>query len=126
MQLVKPPPSARPLILCLEDNESYLYLRKAVLEQAGYNVIGVSDEDAALDTLREAPVCLVLSDHMLRGATGSEIAAKMKQIRPDVPIIIHSGTNPDSMKNVDVFINKDVPTANFLAIIRDVFHRYCS
>jgi hypothetical protein len=63
---------------------------------------------------------------MLRGATGTEIAAKMKQIRPDVPIIIHSGTNPDSMKNVDVFINKDVPTANFLAIIRDVFHRYCS
>jgi CheY-like chemotaxis protein len=126
MQLVKPPPSARPLILCLEDNESYLYLRKAVLEHAGYNVIGVSTADAALDALREAPVCLVLSDHMLRGATGTEMAAKMKEIRPDVPVVIHSGSNPDSMKNVDVFINKDVPTAKFLAIIRDVFHRYCS
>lgn len=126
MQSVKPPPSIRPLILCLEDNESYLYLRKAVLEGAGYNVIGVRSANDALIALREAPVCLVLADHMLRGTTGTEVAAKMKEIRPDVPIVIHSGTNPDSMKHVDVFINKDVPTATFLAIVRDVFHRYCS
>jgi len=114
------------LILCLEDDQSYLYLRKAVLEKAGYDVIGVSTASEALETLREAPVCLVLADHMLRGTTGVEVAAKMKKIRPDVPLILYSGTNPDSMKNVDLFINKDVPTSMFLAILRDVLSRYCS
>jgi CheY-like chemotaxis protein len=127
LHLVKPPPlSARPLILCLEDDESYLYLRQAVLQQAGYNVIGVSTARDALQALREAPICLILADHMLRGTTGTEVAAKMKQIRPDVPIVLFSGNNPDSMKNVDLFINKDVPTAKFLAILRDVLNRYCS
>ena len=126
MQPEKPPPSLRPLILCLEDDQSYLYLRKAVLEKAGYDVIGVSTASEALETLREAPVCLVLADHMLRGTTGVEVAAKMKKIRPDVPLILYSGTNPDSMKNVDLFINKDVPTSKFLAILRDVLSRYCS
>jgi CheY-like chemotaxis protein len=127
LHLVKPPPlSARPLILCLEDDESYLYLRQAVLQQAGYNVIGVSTAADALQALREAPICLILADHMLRGTTGTEVAAKMKQIRPDVPIVLFSGNNPDSMKNVDLFINKDVPTAKFLAILRDVLNRYSS
>ena len=118
-----PPPSARPLILCLEDDESYLHLRKAVLQQAGYNVICVSTAKDALQALREAPICLILADHMLRGTTGTEIAAKMKQMRPDVPVVIYSGNNPDSMKNVDLFINKDVPTQKFLAILRDVLSR---
>ena len=126
LQPEKPHPSFRPLILCLEDDKSYLYLRKAVLEKAGYDVIGVSTASDALDALREAPVCLVLADHMLRDTTGVEVAAKMKKIRPDVPVILYSGKNPDSMKNVDLFINKDVPTSKFLAILRDVLSRYCS
>jgi hypothetical protein len=54
-------PPLRPLILCLEDNESYLLLRKAVLEKNGYNVIGVSTANEALDLLRNAPACLVIS-----------------------------------------------------------------
>ena len=89
-------------------------------------LLDTRDGTPNLETLREAPVCVVLADHMLRGTTGVEVAAKMKKIRPDVPLILYSGTNPDSMKNVDLFINKDVPTSMFLAILRDVLSRYCS
>lgn len=122
----KPAPSARPLILCLEDDESYLRLRKAVLEQNGYNVIGVSAEKDALSTLREAPVCLVLADHMLRGTTGTALAAKMKRIKPDVPVVLYSGKQPETLANVDVFINKEVSTRDFLGLVRDVMKRYSS
>lgn len=122
----KPTPSTRPLVLCLEDNESYLRLRKAVLEKNGYNVIGVSTVTDALGTLRDAPVCLVISDHMLHGTTGTALAGELKRIKPDVPVVLYSGKQPDELENVDVFINKNVSTQDFLVLVRDVVKRYCS
>ena len=116
----------KTLILCLEDREANLSLLKAVLEEAGYNVIGVSTERDALKVLGECPVCLTLSDHILRGTTGIQVAAKMKKIKADVPIVLHSGSNPDTMKNLDGFMNKEVPTTHFLAMIQDFISRYYS
>jgi len=79
----------------------------------------------ALRSLKEAPVCLVISDHMLRGSTGGELAGKMKAIKPDVPIVLYSGNPPDTMRGVDCFINKNESRTQFLAIISDLIHRYC-
>jgi CheY-like chemotaxis protein len=126
LRKIRPVTMARPLILCIEDDQLYLTLRKKVLEQNGFDVIGVTTTDDALKTLREAPVCATISDHMLQGTTGSELAKEMKKIRPDVPIILFSGTVPPTMSAVDVFVNKGEPTAEFLRIVRDVVQRYCS
>jgi CheY-like chemotaxis protein len=126
LRKVRPVAAARPLILCIEDDELYLTLRKKVLEQNGFDVIGVTTTADALRTLREAPVCATISDHMLQGTTGSELAKEMKKVRPDVPIILFSGTVPPSMSAVDIFVNKGEPTAEFLRIVHDVVQRYCS
>ena len=117
-------PDRKPFILCIEDNEVYLRLRKAVLEEAGYAVLSATNEAEALEVLSEAPVCLVLSDHMLRGTTGTELAKRMKEIKRDVPIIVYSGRVPETLQHVDGFINKDEPMANFLALIHDFVKRY--
>jgi CheY-like chemotaxis protein len=121
---VRPVPFAKPLILCLEDNPVHLHLRKAVLEKEGYNVIGVTSTRAALEALREAPVCCTISDHMLQGTTGTEVAVEMKRIKPDVPVVLYSGSVPETIRSIDVFINKGEPTAVFLKILRDVIQRY--
>jgi CheY-like chemotaxis protein len=126
LRKIRPITVARPLILCIEDDQLYLTLRKKVLEQNGFDVIGVTTTADALRTLREAPVCATISDHMLQGTTGSELAKEMKKIRPDVPIILFSGTVPPSMSALDVFVNKGEPTAEFLRIVHDVVQRYCS
>jgi len=114
----------RPLILCLEDNEFYLLLRKAVLEQDGYNVVGVNTPKDALAILRESPVCMVLADHMLRGPAGIALAAEIKHLRPDVPVVLYSGRQSDAPEHIDAFINKDVPTQEFLFLVRAVVKRY--
>ena len=113
----------RPLILCLENNEFYLRLRKAALEQDGYSVVGLSTAQDALATLRDAPVCMVLAGHMLRGATGAALASEMKRIKPDVPVVLYSGKS-DKLENVDAFINKDVSTHDFLVLVRGIVKRY--
>lgn len=116
----------RPTILCVEDSPTYLLLRKKVLEQEGYEVVGVTTAQEALKALREFPVCATIADHMLQGTTGGELAREMKKIRPNVPIILFSGTVPHSLDGVDVYVNKGEPTAKFLSIVRAVVQRYRS
>jgi len=113
----------RPLILCVEDSPTYLVLRKKVLEREGYQVIGVTTTDEALNALREFPICATIADHMLQGTTGAELAREMKKIKPNVPIILFSGTVPQSLNDVDVYVNKGEPTAKFLGIVRAVVQR---
>jgi CheY-like chemotaxis protein len=116
----------KPLILCIDDDEVQLELRKQILENDGFSVLNARTATEAIHMLRETPICLVLSDHMLRGTTGTQLAAKMKEIKPDVPVVLYSGRVPESLWNVDCFINKSEPVPRFLEIIRDLVHRYGS
>lgn len=116
----------RPLILCIEDSPTYLVLRKKVLEREGYEVLGVTSTKEALKALRDFPVCATIADHMLQGTTGVELAREMKKVKPNVPIILFSGTVPQSLNAVDVYVNKGEPTATFLGIVRAVVQRYRS
>ena len=120
-----PTQSSQQTILCVEDNKAYLQLRKAVLEREGYLVLTAATGSEALAILRKEHVCLVLSDHMLRGTTGVALAGRMKQIKPQVPVVLYSGQAPDAMENVDCFINKDESVASFLSIISSLVKRYC-
>jgi len=117
--------SSRPTILCVEDNKAYLRLRKAVLEREGYLVLAASTGSEALSILRRKPVCLVLSDHMLRGTTGVALAARMKKMKPHIPVVLYSGQVPEAMGEVDCFISKDESVASFLSIISSLVKRYC-
>ena len=116
--------SSQPTILCVEDNKAYLRLRKAVLEREGYLVLTASTGSEALSILRREPVCLVLSDHMLRGTTGVALAGRLKKLKPHVPVVLYSGQVPDAMENVDCFISKDESVTSFLSIISSLIHRY--
>jgi CheY-like chemotaxis protein len=126
LKMAAPSPTIarKPVILCVEDNEIYLRLRKAVLEQAGYAVLSATTGTEAMEILRDAPVCLVLSDHMLRGTTGTFLAKQMKKMKRDVPIILYSGKPPKSIRNLDGFINKDESVPRFLSLIGDFVKRY--
>jgi CheY-like chemotaxis protein len=117
---------AKPLILCIEDEPIHLILRKKVLERDGYIVIGVTTAADALTALRESPVSAIIADHMLHGTTGTELAREMKKIKADVPIILFSGTLPQHLNCVDVYVNKGEPTTTFLGIVREVVQRSCS
>ena len=116
----------RALILCVEDDQTQRELLKEVLSLHGFAVVQASTAEEALQTLREAPVSLVIADHMLRGTTGTQLASDMKTIKPTVPIVLHSGTQPDNLHKVDAFIHKGEPVPNFLALIRNLVARFSS
>jgi len=78
----------------------------------------------ALELLTDSPVCLVLSGHMVRATTGNALAAEMKTIKPEVPVVLYCGALPDSLAHVDGFINNEESRPNFLALIAGFIRSY--
>ena len=100
--------SRKPTLLCVDDNETALHVRKLVLESAGYRVLVASDSATAMEIFSSSVVDIVVSDHFLQDGTGIELAAAMKKLKPDVPIVIISGLvdAPEGIEHADLFISK--------------------
>ena len=100
--------SRKPTLLCIDDNQTALHLRKLVFESAGYTVLVASDSAAAMVLFSLSAVDMVVSDHVLDDGSGTELAAVMKRLKPDVPIAIISGLveAPEGIEHADLFISK--------------------
>lgn len=102
------------IILCVDDEENQLMIRKLVLEREGYAVITAASGQEALDLLANNRVDMVLSDHLMPGLTGAELARQIKLRQPDLPIILNSAVNeiPPGAEFADLFMSKlDGPEA---------------
>jgi CheY-like chemotaxis protein len=98
----------KAFILCVDDEQLPLLLRKLVLEKQGYKVVTAGSASDALRTLNEHRVDLVLTDQLMPGGTGTELAQSIKGLWPDLPVILISGVNemPVDAGWADVFISK--------------------
>jgi CheY-like chemotaxis protein len=98
----------RPVILCVDDEESILRLRSLVLEKAGYTPIMASSPFAALEALASAPVDLVLSDYLMPDMDGVKLTRAIKARNPDLPVLLISGVNdfPPGAEIADGFLSK--------------------
>lgn len=79
-------------ILCVDDSEQILCVRKFLLEVRGYRVITARSAQEALETFREGGIDLVLGDLVMPEMDGNEMVRQMKEISPDVPMILISGS----------------------------------
>lgn len=98
-------------ILCVDDNEQVLSVRGYTLWTRGFRVIPASGGKQALAILAGcAPgsVDLLLTDLMMPGMDGNELAREAKIIHPGIPVLIVSGiaTNYDRCCHCDVFMPK--------------------
>ena len=77
-------------ILCVDDDERALSIRKVMLETRGYRVLTSSDPDHALTIMRNGSVDLVLADLMMPKLSGAKLIDKMKAIAPHTPALLFS------------------------------------
>jgi two-component system, cell cycle sensor histidine kinase and response regulator CckA len=83
----------RETVLLVEDESAIRQLLQKVLESKGYTVIACDRGEAALQVLesRPAPVHLLLTDVVMPGMTGPELAARIAAIRPATRVLLMSG-----------------------------------
>jgi PAS domain S-box-containing protein len=95
-------------ILCIDDEPAALRLRTQILERAGYAVAAATTAAEAISRFRAEDFDLVVSDHVLGRGTGTQLALDLRRVKPDIPILILSGTSeiPVDIENADAFLSK--------------------
>ncbi len=95
-------------ILCVDDNEQALSIRKLMLETRGYRVVACSNGLQALDVFKAGGVDLVLSDLQMPGLDGAALVKQIKEISSTTPAILFSGKTRLYDKDLcaDVFLPK--------------------
>jgi PAS domain S-box-containing protein len=92
-----PLPQALPhgsgYILFLDDERVIVRWGKEMLERLGYVVEAYTASDKALEAIREAPYRfdLVITDQTMPHMTGEKFVEELRQLRPDMPIILCTG-----------------------------------
>jgi DNA-binding response OmpR family regulator len=78
-------------VLCVENHAEYLDALRYMLESAGYEVVSARTGSEAVSVLSKFAIEGVLLEYDLPDASGATIRAEMKQIRPEIPVLLFSG-----------------------------------
>jgi CheY-like chemotaxis protein len=78
------------LVLCVDDEAVGLRIRQILLERAGYQVLTAADGHSGLELFAAHPVDAVVLDYSMPGMHGGQVAQKMRQSKPKVPILLLS------------------------------------
>ncbi len=83
-------------ILFVDDEIDYMVGMKKGLERSGYVVTAETDSRRTLELFRENPDIydLVITDQTMPHLTGVMLAQELLAIRPDLPIVLCSGSSP--------------------------------
>jgi two-component system, OmpR family, response regulator CpxR len=95
-------------ILCVDDEQLQLQLRRALLESAGFKVLQAQSAKAAMDIFRGHQIDAVVMDYWLSDRNGTAVAEEMKRLRPRTPIVMLSGFSslPGEGAVVDAWLRK--------------------
>jgi signal transduction histidine kinase/CheY-like chemotaxis protein len=115
-------------VLIVDDEEMLLDLLVDLLTRKGYRVITAHSGVEALETLRAAPdkIDLVISDNMMPGMMGRELAREIRRHAPNTRVVLCSGYNagsdpePGELENVSAYVHKPYQRRELLTRVREV------
>ena len=81
---------AKKKILLVDDEEGIQLLYREEFEDEGYTVDSAYNGEEALDHFKKNPPDLVILDINMPGMNGIEVLRQMKEIQPELPVILSS------------------------------------
>jgi CheY-like chemotaxis protein len=101
-------------ILCIDDDEQSLQVRKILLETFGFRVTTARTAREGLRFFRSHHVDAVVLDYEMPEMNGGQVARKMKSMRANVPVLILSALpwlpSDAPRECIDAFVTKGGPT----------------
>ncbi len=115
-------------ILVVDDEELVVRSASLLMESLGYQVTGVTDSLKALEMFRQNPYEFdaVFTDQTMPHMTGLKLAAAVKAVRPDIPVVLTTGyldlVRPQAMREagVDYLVAKPFDTHDVGLALRQV------
>ena len=121
-------PTGTEHILLVDDEENLTNIGMKLLENLGYQVTVCNSSLEALRLIEAHPkqFDLVITDQTMPKITGSELAAKALELRPDLPIILFTGysqhISPEQAASLGIrkFFYKPLQLAELATAVREV------
>jgi PAS domain S-box-containing protein len=116
-------------ILLVEDDDMFRGLLRQVVEREGYKVLAAENPAAALELVAAHgdTIHLMLSDVVMPGGTGVDLARQLGERSPETKVILMSGYTDDALASreadmtiADAFLEKPFATRDLLRVIRDL------
>jgi PAS domain S-box-containing protein len=132
----KDKPGGHPLgrgevVLVVEDEPDVRRMAERILSKGGYSVLGTNGGEEAIEIARQAeqPIDLVLTDVIMPGILGTELAEQIREMRPGLGVVFMSGYShqvlaPQALANQDhdAFIEKPFNAGELLRTVQGVLH----
>ena len=123
-------PKGTERILFIDDEQILAQMGQDMLERLGYTVTVRSSSLEALQLFQNNPIefDMVITDQTMPDMTGGELAYRMMQVRPDIPIILCTGysslIDEDTAKAMGIkeFALKPLTEKTLATLIRKVFN----
>jgi nitrogen-specific signal transduction histidine kinase/ActR/RegA family two-component response regulator len=82
-------------VLVIDDDPTLVDVAEEMLAELGYRSSGFRSSVAALEIVRAEPerFDVMLIDEVMPGLSGTSLAAEIRRLRPDMPILLMSGYN---------------------------------
>jgi len=96
-------------ILCVDDSEASLLLRRRILEMNGYDVETSSSAVKTAQLFKGSEFDLAILDYEMPGMSGGQLAASLKRAAPDLKVILYTGTavlEGPELDDVDLLVFK--------------------
>jgi CheY-like chemotaxis protein len=103
------PQERESVVLVVDDERVIADTLSLILSKSGYNVLTAYDGKTALEIARSVPPALLITDVVMPGMTGIELAIMLVEVIPDCKVLLFSG---------------QAATMDLLAAARDMGHEF--
>jgi DNA-binding response OmpR family regulator len=115
--------SGRQTVLCIDDDQDQLDLRRTLLEGAGFLVLTSQDPTNGLKIFSGGVANAVLLDYSMPSMSGSMVAARMREMRRETPLLLLTGCLNIPKEECELFdrlVCKTEPFTVLLSAINEV------
>ncbi len=131
VELGEIPEGNREVILVVEDDRDVLEVEEEMLRSLNYRVITASNGMEAVEIFKERKeeIDLVISDLIMPLVGGKELFSALKEIKPDVKVIVTSGYfTPKQVEELkrqglDGFLSKPIDLRSLAKAVREALQR---
>ncbi len=85
-------------VLVVDDEAGFRRMVRRWIEREGVEVTEAESAEQALERLRSNGIDLVISDVVMPGMSGVELAERIREMRPDVPVLLATGYSDEIVK----------------------------
>jgi len=121
-------PRGSETVLLVEDEDGVRQLARDYLQANGYAVVEASDGHTALElaAMHRGPIHVLMTDVVMPGISGRELAQRIAKIRPEIKVLYMSGYTDQSvvrhgiLESDAVLLQKPFTMANLAAKLREI------